>query len=99
VSGSVRDHVIFVGQPWHLRSHDRHHRRHRAWGARYVESVIPPGNAFSSREAPHSRDALPSAGVERTEAEYRELIRVSGFRLERVLATRWPAHIIEGVEV
>jgi hypothetical protein len=39
------------------------------------------------------------AGVERTGAEYRELLRVSGFRLERVLATRWPAHIIEGVEV
>jgi hypothetical protein len=39
------------------------------------------------------------AGVERTGAEYRELLRVSGFRLERVLATRWPAHIIESVEV
>jgi hypothetical protein len=37
-------------------------------------------------------------GVERTEAEYRELLRVSGFRLERVLATRSAAHIIESVK-
>jgi len=54
----------------------------------------PPTRSRSERS---SRCASPAA--ERTEAEYRELLRVSGFLLELVLATRSPAHIIDSVKV
>ena len=64
-----------------------------------VESVIPPGNAFSFGKLLDLEMLCLPGGLERTEAEYRELLRVSGFRLERVLATRSPAHIIESVRV
>jgi hypothetical protein len=40
-----------------------------------------------------------AGGIEHTEAEYRALLEVSGFRLERVLAPPVAAHIIEGRRV
>jgi hypothetical protein len=64
-----------------------------------VESVIPPGNAFSFGKLLDLEMLCLPGGLERTEAEYRELLRVSGFRLERVLETRSPAHIIESIKV
>jgi len=64
-----------------------------------VETVIPPGNAFSFGKLLDLEMLCLPGGVERTEAEYGALLGVSGFRLARVLATASPAHIIEGVRV
>jgi hypothetical protein len=35
-------------------------------------------------------------GKERTEAEYRELLGASGFRLTRVIPTKSPYSVVEG---
>lgn len=76
-------------------------RRAAAPGARLllVETVIPPGNEYSYGKVLDLEMLVLPGGVERTEAEYRDLLAVSGFRLERVLATRSPAQIIEGRSV
>ena len=63
-----------------------------------VETVIPTGNAFSFGKLLDLEMLCLPGGIERTEAEYRELFDRAGFRLERVLATRAPTQIIEGVK-
>ncbi len=59
-----------------------------------VESVIPPGNAFSFGKLLDLEILCLPGGLERTEAEYRGLLAVSGFRLERVLETRPAADLL-----
>jgi hypothetical protein len=64
---------------------------------RLVEAVIAPGNAFSFGKLLDLEMLCIAGGVERSEAEYRHLLEVSGFRRTRVLATVSAAQIIESV--
>ena len=70
-------------------------------GARLLlaETVIPTGNEFSFGKLLDLEMLMLPGGVERTEAEYRDLLGASGFRLARILATRSPAHIVEAFKV
>jgi hypothetical protein len=74
--------------------------RAAAPGARVllVETVIPAGNAFSFGKLLDLEMLCLPGGVERTEAEYRELLGAAGFRLARVLPTRSPTQILESVK-
>jgi hypothetical protein len=62
-----------------------------------VEMVIPPGGE------PHPGKMLDvmmlslTGGMERTEAEYSELLQRAGLRLTRVIPTQTPVSIIEAV--
>jgi hypothetical protein len=62
-----------------------------------VETVIPPGNAFSFGKLLDLEMLAVPGGVERTEAEYGDILRAGGFRLRRVLGTRSSNHIVEAV--
>jgi hypothetical protein len=59
--------------------------------------VLPQG------DAPHPGKMLDMVmlvgpgGQERTEEEYRELLEKSGFRLTRLVPTKSPVSIVEGV--
>jgi hypothetical protein len=74
-------------------------RRAMKPGARLllVEMVLPQG------DAPHPGKMLDMimlvgpGGQERTEEEYRELLEKSGFRLTRIVPTKSPVSIVEGV--
>jgi O-methyltransferase domain len=62
-----------------------------------VEMVIAPGNAADfGKVLDLEMLAIPS-GRERSEAEYRQLLGGSGWRLTRVLPTESPTQIIEAV--
>jgi hypothetical protein len=64
-----------------------------------VESVIPPGNGpFFGKLLDLNMLAIPG-GLERTEAEYRELFAAAGFRLARVVPTAMEVSVIEGEPV
>ena len=76
---------------------------HRALGPRgkvlIVDPVVPPGNV------PHYGKlldlemlVLTPRGRERTKTEFGRLLRGAGFRLARVIATRSPLSIVEGVK-
>ena len=74
---------------------------HRAGepGARVLlaEAVIPAGNEFSfGKLLDLERLTLPG-GIERTESEYRELLRAGGFRLTRIVPTRSSTSVVEGI--
>jgi hypothetical protein len=62
-----------------------------------LEAVVPPGNA------PHLASMLDMfmlvmfGGRERTEPEFRSLFDAAGFRLARLIPTRSPLSIIEGL--
>jgi hypothetical protein len=62
-----------------------------------VEMVLPSG------DAPHPGKMLDMimlvgpGGQERTGEEYRELLEKSGFRLTRIVPTKSPVSIVEGV--
>jgi hypothetical protein len=61
--------------------------------------VIPPGNEYAFAKLLDVERLILPGGVERTEAEYRDLFAGAGFRLDRVLATPSPANVIEGRKV
>lgn len=60
-----------------------------------MEIVIPDGNAPSLGKLLDLEMLVIAGGRERTEAEYRNLLTASGFRLTRVIPTRSPQSIIE----
>jgi hypothetical protein len=63
-----------------------------------VDAVIPPGNgAHFGKLLDLEMLVLTSRGRERTRAEFRELLRRSGFRLRRVVATETHLSVVEGV--
>ncbi len=64
-----------------------------------VESIIPPGNDPSSAKFVDLIMLLMTGGKERTEAEYRALLRASGFELTRVIPTPSAMSIIEAVKL
>jgi hypothetical protein len=61
-----------------------------------VESVIPPGNNPSFGKLLDLVMLVVPGGLERTEAEYRQLYSDSGFRLTRVVPTDHEVSVIEG---
>lgn len=61
-----------------------------------VEAVIPPGNAPSPGKLLDVNMLVMTGGRERTEEEFRDLYRKSGFELVRVVPAHPTASIIEG---
>ncbi|MBI4780749.1 MAG: methyltransferase [Oscillatoriophycideae cyanobacterium NC_groundwater_1537_Pr4_S-0.65um_50_18] len=64
-----------------------------------VESIIPPGNAPSPAKFIDVIMLLMTGGRERTEEEYRSLLRQNGFELTRVIPTPSLLSIIEAVKI
>jgi len=64
-----------------------------------VEIVLPPGNEPHVGPLIDLNMMVMTGGIERTEAQYGELLARAGFRLERVVATRSPFSVIEGSPV
>ena len=62
-----------------------------------VEMVIPEPNVPSISKFLDLQMMLFLTGLERTEAEYRELLASSGFELTRIVPTPSPYSVIEGV--
>ena len=64
-----------------------------------IESVIPPGNnPFFGKLLDLTMLIIPG-GLERTEAEFRQLYSAAGFRLSRIVPTETEVSIIEGTPV
>ncbi|MBD3886706.1 methyltransferase [Phormidium tenue FACHB-886] len=64
-----------------------------------VESIIPPGNEPSPAKFIDVIMLLMTGGRERTEEEYRSLLRSNGFELTRVIPTPSLLSIIEAVKI
>lgn len=64
-----------------------------------IETVIPPGNDPSFAKLLDLTMLVIPGGIERTEAEYRELFEASGFRLNRIVPTAAGVDVIEGLPV
>jgi hypothetical protein len=75
---------------------------HQAMPARgkllLVESIIPPNNEPSPAKFIDLIMLFLASGRERTEEEYRSLLRASGFELTRVIPTPSMLSIIEAVK-
>jgi O-methyltransferase domain/Dimerisation domain len=64
-----------------------------------VESIIPPGNDFSPTKLIDVIMLMMTGGRERTEEEYRLLLRSNGFELTQVIPTPSMLSIIEAVKI
>jgi hypothetical protein len=64
-----------------------------------VEIVLPGGSEPHVGPLIDLNMMVMTGGIERTEMEYRQLLGSSGFRLERVVATKSPFSIMEAVPV
>lgn len=64
-----------------------------------VEGIVPAGNEPSFSKLLDLNMMVMPGGKERTEAEYRELFAVGGFRLERVVSTASEIQVLECVPV
>jgi ubiquinone/menaquinone biosynthesis C-methylase UbiE len=65
-----------------------------------LEAVIPPGNrAHFGKLLDLEMLVLTPRGRERTQAEFRELLKRAGFRLRRVVPTETHLSVVEGVRV
>lgn len=64
-----------------------------------VESIIPSGNEPSPTKFIDVLMLMMTSGRERTEEEYRLLLRANGFELTRVIPTPSMLSIIEAVKV
>jgi hypothetical protein len=64
-----------------------------------MERVIPPGNAPSWGKLADITMLVHYGGLERTEAEYRELLEAAGLSLTRMVPTPTQLSIIEGVPI
>jgi O-methyltransferase domain/Dimerisation domain len=62
-----------------------------------VERVVPPGNGPSEAKLFDINMLMVLGGCERTEAEYKNLLRAAGFRMTDVIPTRSPLSLIKGV--
>jgi hypothetical protein len=62
-----------------------------------VDSVIQPGNEFSPSKFLDLQMLIFPGGRERTEKEFRELLAAGGWRLNRIIPTRAPDSIVEGI--
>ena len=64
-----------------------------------VEMVVPSDNQPNMAQAMDLNMLAILGGRERTQEEYRTLLDASGFKLERVIATRSPFNVIEALRV
>jgi len=64
-----------------------------------VDQVVPVGNEPALSKLVDLEMLVLPGGMERTEKEFQELFAASGFRLERVVRTRTPMCVLEGVPV
>ena len=64
-----------------------------------IEKVIPPGNTPFAGKLTDITMLLIAGGRERTAEEYQALLTGAGFRLTKIVPTRSPASVIEGVAV
>jgi hypothetical protein len=62
-----------------------------------IERIIPAGNEPSPARLSDVNMLVIAGGRERTENEYRTLMREAGFRLARVIPTRSPSSILEAL--
>src|SRR5437016_7361567 len=75
-----------------------HHAMQRRGKVLIVDAVIPPGNrAHFGKLLDLEMLVLTPRGRERTQAEFRKLLKRSGFRLRRVLSTETHLSVVEGV--
>jgi hypothetical protein len=63
-----------------------------------VEVVVPEGNEPHQGKVLDLEMLVSPGGLERTADEYRELLEASGLRLTRIIQTKSPFSIIEGVK-
>ena len=63
-----------------------------------AEMIVPEGNVPHPSKSLDLEMLVSPGGIERTEDEYRELYDAAGFRLNRIVATKSPFSIIEGVK-
>ncbi|MFC2142246.1 methyltransferase [Acidobacteriota bacterium] len=64
-----------------------------------IEMVIPPGNEPSVAKLLDLEMLVITGGRERTEAEFKDMLEVSGFKLSRIIPTNENTCIIEGLKV
>jgi hypothetical protein len=62
-----------------------------------VERVVPAGNDPSEAKLFDINMLVVLGGLERTEAEYRRILEATGFELARVVPTKAPVSLVEGV--
>ena len=62
-----------------------------------VDNVIPVGNEFCPGKLLDIQMMIFPGGQERTEKEFRELFAAAGWKLSRIIPTRVPESIVEGV--
>jgi O-methyltransferase domain/Dimerisation domain len=62
-----------------------------------VERVIPPGNTAAEAKLFDINMLVVAGGQERMEREYDALLQAAGFNLTRIIPTRSPLSLIEGV--
>jgi hypothetical protein len=62
-----------------------------------AERVIPPGNMPTEAKLFDINMLVVAGGQERTEREYGALFQAAGFKLTRIIPTRSPLSLIEGV--
>jgi O-methyltransferase domain/Dimerisation domain len=62
-----------------------------------VDSVIQPGNDFSSSKFLDLQMLIFPSGCERTEKQFRALFAASGWQLTRIIPTAAPSSIVEGL--
>ena len=62
-----------------------------------VEQVIPPGNEPFSGKLIDLHMLVTLGGCERTEAEYRSLLKAASFQLTKIVSTHSNVSIIEGI--
>lgn len=63
-----------------------------------IETVVPEGNEPHHSKIIDLEMLVSPGGKERTEREYGELLKSAGFRLARVVTTKSPYSVIEGVK-
>lgn len=64
-----------------------------------LEDVIEPGDKQTLLKAVDIEMLIMPGGRERTEEEFRNLLKKAGFRLNRIVPTNAPVKVIEGVAV
>ena len=64
-----------------------------------IELVMPPGNEATFTKFLDLWMLVWPGGKERTEAEYRELLKSAGFSLSKVIPTRSPISVIEATPI
>jgi len=63
-----------------------------------IEMVVPDGNEPHFSKIMDLEMLVSPGGVERTAAEYRDLLAKAGFRLTRIIPTKSPYSIVEAAK-